>query len=64
MRQPHDKSCSSGRLEIGRNTSVARISPAWVPLKVKLEKKARCFEGACSSVIEFAPACSPEAENP
>lgn len=64
MRQPHDSSCSSGSAEIGRKTSVARIRPAWVPLSVKLVKKARRCGGACSSVIELAPACSPAAEMP
>src|SRR6202030_4042176 len=63
-RQPHDSNWSSGSHEIGRKTAVARISPAWVPLNVKLVKKARRSAGACSSVIELAPACSPEAEKP
>ena len=49
---------------MGRKTAVAMISPAWVPLSVKLVKKARRSSGACSSVIELAPACSPDAENP
>ena len=55
---------SSGSHEIGRKTAVARISPACVPLSVKLVKKARRLAGECSRVIELAPACSPEAENP
>src|ERR1700751_1444442 len=35
IRHPHDNNWSSGSLETGRNTAVARMSPAWVPLKVK-----------------------------
>ncbi len=40
------------------------VRPPWVPLRVKLVKKARRFGGACSRVMELAPACSPEAEMP
>ena len=43
---------------------MARIRPACVPLSVKLVKNARRSSGACSRVIEFAPACSPAAEKP
>ena len=64
MRQPHASNWSSGSAEIGMNTRVARISPACVPDSVKLVKNARRWAGACSSVIELAPACSPEAEMP
>jgi hypothetical protein len=36
IRQPHARSCACGRAAIGRKTAVARICPAWVPLRVKL----------------------------
>src|SRR5450830_1076402 len=64
MRHPQNNNCSSGKAEIGRNTKVAKINPACVPLSVKLVKNARRCAGACSSVIEFAPACSPAADKP
>ena len=64
MRQPQVSSWSSGRVPIGRKTAVAMMRPACVPLSVKLEKYARRCSGACSSVSEFALACSPEAEKP
>ena len=63
-RQPQDSSASSGIAATGRNTAVARIDPAWVPLRVKLVKNARRWSGACSRLIELAPACSPPAERP
>jgi hypothetical protein len=47
-----------------RKTRLARIRPAWVPSRVKLVKKPRRRSGACSSVMEFAPLCSPAAEKP
>lgn len=52
MRQPQLNNWSSGRLDTGMNTSVARIAPAWVPLRVKLVKKARFELAECSSVSE------------
>ena len=64
MRQPQASNWASGSAEIGMNTSVARIKPACVPDSVKLVKNARRFAGACCSVIELAPACSPAAEIP
>jgi hypothetical protein len=51
-------------LETGMNTSVARIAPACVPLRVQLVKKARLELAECSSVSEFAPLCSPAADRP
>ena len=55
---------SSGSAATGMKTRVARIRPAWVPLRVKLVKKPRRPSGACSSVSEFAPLCSPAADRP
>ena len=63
-RQPQLSSCSSGIAPIGRNTAVAMIRPACVPLSVKLVKKPRRCSGACSRLSEFAPDCSPEADRP
>lgn len=63
-RQPHVSSWSCGSAATGRKIAVARIWPACVPLRVKLVKYARRRSGACSSDIEFAPACSPAAESP
>ena len=45
-------------------TSAARIWPPWVPVSVHDVKKERRSSGACSSVSELAPACSPAAESP
>ncbi len=64
MRQPQDIRASVGRSASGMKIRVATMRPAWVPLRVKLVKKARRRAGACSRVIEFAPLCSPPAEKP
>ena len=45
-------------------TRAARIWPPWVPVSVQEVKNARRLSGACSSVMEEAPACSPAAERP
>src|SRR3954452_19839781 len=42
----------------------ARIWPPWVPVRVQDVKKLRRSSGACSSVSELAPACSPAADRP
>ena len=55
---------SSGRATTGMNTSAARIWPPWVPVSVHDVKNDRRSSGACSSVSELAPACSPAAERP
>ena len=64
MRQPQLSSWSSGRAPIGSQTAVAITRPHCVPVSVKLEKNARRSSGACSSVSELPPDCSPEAEKP
>ena len=45
-------------------TRAARIWPPWVPVRVQEVKKERRLSGACSSVMDEAPACSPAAEKP
>ena len=64
IRQPQERRSSSGSAPMGMNTSVDRIRPIWVPLRVKLVKKPRRLAGACSKDMELAPACSPAAESP
>ena len=63
-RQPQDSNWSSGIAPIGSHAAVAITRPACVPVSVKLEKNARRSSGACSSVSELLPDCSPEAEKP
>ena len=55
---------SSGSATTGMKTSAARIWPPWVPVSVQEVKNERRSSGACSSVSELAPACSPAAESP
>ena len=64
MRQPMPYLISSGRARTGMKTRAARIWPPWVPVRVQEVKKERRLSGACSSVMEEAPACSPAAERP
>ncbi len=64
IRQPQVSRSCSGIAPIGSQVAVAMTRPAWVPVSVKLEKNARRSSGACSSVSELPPDCSPEAEKP
>jgi hypothetical protein len=64
IRQPQLSSWSSGSSATSRNTRLARIRPPCVPSSVKLVKNPRRLSGACSSVKELAPLCSPAADRP
>ena len=65
MRQPQELNASSGmKCASGRNTAAARIWPACTPCRVKLAKKPRRPNGACSRIIELAPEISPATAKP
>ena len=63
-RQPQLSRSSVGSAATGRKIAVASTWPNWVPPRVKLVKYARRFDGACSRLVDEAPACSPPAEKP
>ena len=65
MRQPQEAKALSGmKCASGRKTAAARIWPACTPCRVKLAKKPRRPNGACSRIIELAPEISPATAKP